>query len=141
MIQRACSHANQNVVFAQFGIRGVFVFQNFRATELVEADCFHDSEILRFAQDFACELPSAEADSRSQTGSTSGPPNWWKRIAFMILRSFASLRIPPAGSRPPRRTHAATRLNFKATKLAEANSVHRGSRMLRKPSMLSHLIE
>ncbi len=41
MIQRAGTHAHQNMVLAQNRIGNVFVLQDFRTTKLMNADCFH----------------------------------------------------------------------------------------------------
>ena len=41
MVQRTGAHADQNLVLAQDGIGGVFVFENFRAAELMNANRFH----------------------------------------------------------------------------------------------------
>jgi hypothetical protein len=41
MIERAGFYPHQHVVFAELGIRDIFVYQNLRATELMNADSFH----------------------------------------------------------------------------------------------------
>jgi len=41
MVQRAGANSNQHVVLAQDGIRHLFVLQDLRPTELMNADCFH----------------------------------------------------------------------------------------------------
>src|SRR5580700_8601687 len=42
MIQGACLDADQNLVLAGLRVRDVFVAQNFRTAELVDADSFHE---------------------------------------------------------------------------------------------------
>ena len=41
MIQRAGAHANEDVIFAQNGIRRVFILKNFRTAEFMNANRFH----------------------------------------------------------------------------------------------------
>ena len=41
MIERARLHADKNMVFAQSGFGHVFIFQDFRPAEFVEANSFH----------------------------------------------------------------------------------------------------
>src|SRR5207237_3812339 len=43
MVQRASSDANQHLIVARFRIRNIFVAQNFRTAEFVNADGFHVS--------------------------------------------------------------------------------------------------
>ena len=43
VVQRASLDPNQNLVLARLGIGHIFVAQNFRTTEFVDADGFHGS--------------------------------------------------------------------------------------------------
>src|SRR3954467_260751 len=47
MIQSASAHTNQNVVLAKRRIRNIFIPENFRPTEFVNADSFHVINITR----------------------------------------------------------------------------------------------
>jgi hypothetical protein len=41
MVQRARAHADEDLIFARLGIADVFICENFRSTELMNANGFH----------------------------------------------------------------------------------------------------
>src|ERR1700678_77376 len=41
MVQGACTYTNQDMVLAQNRIGSVFILENFRTSELMNANCFH----------------------------------------------------------------------------------------------------
>ena len=73
----------QNRRTASFGVVGGFDSHSLPPTF---------RKVLRYAQDFTCGLPLC---SRPQNGSSSTPT----RFRQLSARSFATLRISPAGSR------------------------------------------
>jgi hypothetical protein len=46
MIQRTCPDTNQYLIFARLWVGNAFIGQNFGATELMNADGFHETRLL-----------------------------------------------------------------------------------------------